>query len=479
MNLLRDNPQLTATTNMNFSNILPRKVYFQVWLIVFAVCALPVSAATDAITKVVVTTKAQQIAKNTASAVITLQTQNTNGEAEKVSETTDVGVTSSSSSGEFSSNATSWKAVGTLVMSTNSANRSVYYKDSAEGTHTLTFTVTGRTSGKKWVTTHIITVGIPSSGQNNNTATSTSSVSGGGEANGESTETENDHNSSISTHGSGEELSDKITKEVALKVSAGRKRAGHTGAPILFDADWSFTGGRDGIRFVWSFGDGTSEDGERVFHSYAFAGEYVVVVNAYAGNYSAVSRTGATIIDPQVIIRENTDYLIELHNNGAQEINLSGWSLRQGNRVYTIPLDTILLSKATIRILRLVTRLPNEGMLALNNPSSRPMVTVGQSFVSRTILVSETETTELEEIKKRLALIMAVPEADIKENALDIRQESLVVIKDSTQEAPKGIVTVMLATASTTEMAAVAKSVSPSRLSNLSIVKWMRRLWGR
>ncbi|HEY4511937.1 MAG TPA: lamin tail domain-containing protein [Candidatus Paceibacterota bacterium] len=450
-------------------------------IILVGLSGITAFAATDVITKITVTTPTQHIAKNAVSTALTVQTQNAVGEAEKVSETTDMSVISSSSSGEFSSNASTWKSVTTLVMSTNSANRTVYYKDSADGAHTLTFTAKGRTSGKEWTTTQIITVGTISD-QGSQTATSTSDIAG---------ETPTDvgsdskNTSPISTHGSGQELSDMVAKDVLLKVSAGRKRMGHTGSPVFFDADWSFTGGRDGIRFVWSFGDGTSGDGERIFHAYAFPGEYVAIVNSYAGNYRAVSRTTVTIVDSRVSVTNSTDELIELYNAAEQEINLSGWTLRQGNRTYAIPIDTILLPKVYMRIARMITRLPNEGALSLDNPSSRPVMTFGVPQTDgRFTAVRETEP-ELEAIKQRLALIMADPplirELATSDNTRELAKAEEQDAKDVTRPTIiNNVANVVFASASTTERAAVIGVSRPSsRFGNLSIVKWIRGLWGK
>jgi len=91
-------------------------------------------AAVGAITGIAVTTSEQTVAPNTVSEKITVELQNASGEAEKIDESSNkLSLTSSSASGEFSSNTENWKAVNELTVNKNTASRSFYYKNGAEG----------------------------------------------------------------------------------------------------------------------------------------------------------------------------------------------------------------------------------------------------------------------------------------------------------------------------------------------------------
>ncbi len=98
------------------------------------------------ITSLVFTTNPQTAAVNTSSQAITVQTENSAGTAEKVSETNDVTFTSTSATGQFLNS--TGGAVST-TMSTNTASRTFYYEDSTAGTYTITVTIKGR---NKWQT---------------------------------------------------------------------------------------------------------------------------------------------------------------------------------------------------------------------------------------------------------------------------------------------------------------------------------------
>ena len=107
-------------------------------------------AETDSLTKLVFVTEEQFVKTGQISAEIMIQAQNANSEAEKVSETNDIEFKTTSSTGEFL-NATGNPV--TTTMSKNTSSRTFYYKDSSEGTYTLTVVIKGRKTEKSYVRT--------------------------------------------------------------------------------------------------------------------------------------------------------------------------------------------------------------------------------------------------------------------------------------------------------------------------------------
>src|SRR3989344_3426644 len=97
----------------------------------------------DTVTQFVFTTEPQTIGVSVASETITVQSQNSSGLSEDITETHDVIFTSTSPTGQFIS--TSGNPV-TTTMSKNTSNKNFLYKDPTAGTHTLQITATGRTS---------------------------------------------------------------------------------------------------------------------------------------------------------------------------------------------------------------------------------------------------------------------------------------------------------------------------------------------
>ena len=190
-------------------------------------------AAVGAIAGIAVTTSEQTVAPNTVSEKITVELQNASGEAEKIDESSNkLSLTSSSASGEFSSNAENWKAVNELTVNKNTASRSFYYKNGAEGTHTLSFTLTSGETDKVWATTHQII--ISAGGGGNGDASTTPDQNATSTATTTTTTTTTTNTIIYSSHESYAGLS--AVPPPPFTVSAGRERLGNTEAPPIFHA---------------------------------------------------------------------------------------------------------------------------------------------------------------------------------------------------------------------------------------------------
>lgn len=122
------------------------KKILKINLVLLAVFVLgsSVYASSANITQINFTNSPQTIDINTISAQLTTQTQNAEGELEQTDETNHLNLSSSSATGEFSSSSTNWNPINQLTMSTGSANRNFYYRDSTPGTHTLTVSAEGQ-----------------------------------------------------------------------------------------------------------------------------------------------------------------------------------------------------------------------------------------------------------------------------------------------------------------------------------------------
>ena len=112
-----------------------------------------VLTAPDSVTQLKIITSPQTINVNTASSVITVQTQNLAGESRDVGKTTILNFNSTSATGQFSDanstacNDTTWNNIPfTLSMNSNWANKNFCYKDSVLGTPTITVSVDSLTS---------------------------------------------------------------------------------------------------------------------------------------------------------------------------------------------------------------------------------------------------------------------------------------------------------------------------------------------
>jgi len=131
-----------------------------------------VFADVNNISRIAFITEAQSIGQDVISGVITIQTQNSDGVEEKITESTNkLTLTINSTTGVFSSSKTTWKSENIITMSKNTSNRSFYYKDVTAGSFIITAKLTSGETGKSWTSTQDITIGSSSGGGDVGTST--------------------------------------------------------------------------------------------------------------------------------------------------------------------------------------------------------------------------------------------------------------------------------------------------------------------
>jgi len=179
----------------------------------------------------------------------------------------------------------------------------------------------------------------------------------------------------------------KITKYApsSLKIVMPTKLT--VGVPITFSIKGTGNWGEDLYygTFVWSFGDGgvvTRSDVSEFTYIYLHPGEYVVYLEYYRYKYQPkpelIIRKTIKVLPSLVSITNVTgDGSIEISNNGNQEVDLSGWSITQGdllfvflNHLIVLPKDKIVLSKNVTHFNVTSSQSP-----VLIDPSGTPMET--------------------------------------------------------------------------------------------------------
>ncbi len=337
------------------------------------------------------TTEVQTIKPNTDSGAITVQSQDSSGASEPIAETFDLVFTSTSGTGAFLS--TSGNPIS-ATMSKNTSNKNFIYRDSAEGSFTITVKATGRTSGKSFTITQPITV---SSGAVYSTSTPTST-----------NENQNSSNSAntqpvviyvYSAHSSPAPLSETENK-ISFEVSGGRDRLTSVGNEVLFKATVTKSQNisTQAISYKWSFGDGSISTGNTVNHSYKFPGDYVVVLNANGSDNEAVSRVNVKVVEPQFQISKVENGVMVL-NNSKYEINLEGWSFGDKQNIFIFPKDTIIPAGKAITFPDDVTGL--KGDVALYNPlgksvGSFPIKDAGYEVGLSTTTISDADLKNIQ-----------------------------------------------------------------------------------
>src|SRR3989338_5724308 len=151
---------------------MPAGIYRKFLLALFLLLMLPVISYAQ-VSKIVFTTEPQTVKLGEISGTITIQLQDSAGNSSKATETIDVEFLSASASGEFLS--PSSDNIVTKTISTGSANKNFRYRDSTNGTFTMTVKATGRTSGDIWNANQVVTIS-DSISTSTTTATTTEEV---------------------------------------------------------------------------------------------------------------------------------------------------------------------------------------------------------------------------------------------------------------------------------------------------------------
>ena len=174
----------------------------------------------------------------------------------------------------------------------------------------------------------------------------------------------------VSAHSNPEELSD-LQENPIFETSAGRERMALVGSPIEFNAEYIISQkDQCNPNFKWSFGDGFDSIGKNIAHTYKYPGEYQIVLNGTCGDRSSISRTTVKVISPNISISNLSSGDTEIINNGITEINIGNWKIKNGQKIFVFPQDTIIsannkivLSKEDLNQSSLVER------ISLDNPS--------------------------------------------------------------------------------------------------------------
>lgn len=347
-----------------------------------------------AVSQFVFTTDIQTVSPNTISKDIKVQSQNSSGTEENVTETFDVLFESSSITGEFlnSSGNTVSK-----TMSKNTSNRTFYYRDSSVGEHTMTITFTGRDSKQTFKTSQKIKIGEETLNQNTNTKDNLTN-----------TATDNSAHQSQSS-------ASINSDEVKFDVSIGRDRFSSVGNELSFKAELLKLSGvsEQYIQYNWSFGDGSKSQGRIVSHKYKFPGEYNVVLNAVFSDKSAVARVKVSIIEP-IIESMFVSGGIELLNKSKGEINLGNWTIENGNQRFLIPEDTILGMNKKIILPNDVVNIFGSDLKILNPLGQIISVVKKQDNLNSTSTGIILENLALNNTKKEEQKIAKAPVKNIK-----------------------------------------------------------------
>ena len=130
----------------------------------------------------------------------------------------------------------------------------------------------------------------------------------------------------------------------------------------------------ENARISWSFGDGGMADGTSVSHIFYYPGDYIVVMEASSGYYSASDRIAVHVVTPVLSLRAGGDEVrsfVTLENGGSDEVDLSLWQIESAGKVFILPQHTIVGARKTLALPSEITGIisPKESIVFLRFPN--------------------------------------------------------------------------------------------------------------
>lgn len=143
----------------------------------------------------------------------------------------------------------------------------------------------------------------------------------------------------------------------------------------------------ENARLYWTFGDGGYAEGVSVNHVYYYPGEYIAVLDASSGYYSASDRITIKAVTPLISLRaEGTRErsFVTLKNSGTEELDLSNWQISSNGKIFTLPKNTIVGAQKSVNLASEVTGLetPLGSAVELRFPNGAPVEVKKEANVS-------------------------------------------------------------------------------------------------
>lgn len=103
------------------------------------------------------------------------------------------------------------------------------------------------------------------------------------------------------------------------------------------------------VRYIWNFGDGTTAEGQKVFHTYAYPGEYVIILTVAQDFSTAMMKLVIEAVEAKVSLFVGGDGSVTVANTSSQEIDVGHWSISCGGVRFVLPEGTAVLSGGGVR----------------------------------------------------------------------------------------------------------------------------------
>jgi hypothetical protein len=153
--------------------------------------------------------------------------------------------------------------------------------------------------------------------------------------------------------------------DMQLYVSAGGDRVSLAGAAVIFEGK-VLSAARKSLPnadLIWTFGDGGSDRGTQVRHTFHYPGSYVVILDVISGEYIAKDQIQVEVVKPNIEVSHvelGEKSYVELYNNTIYDIDIGGFVLEAEGLTgthFTIPKNTLVLKGRKIIFPSVITKL--------------------------------------------------------------------------------------------------------------------------
>jgi len=129
------------------------------------------------------------------------------------------------------------------------------------------------------------------------------------------------------------------------------------GSEVVFHAQVGDTAGTyfDSALVSWNFGDGSSVQGNNMYHKYEYPGVYVARVHALYGREEISKRVIVTVRSSNVVFSFKDKQSVHIKNIDTEELDISRWRIIDGANMFQFPGHTYILPEGSLMLSHLVS----------------------------------------------------------------------------------------------------------------------------
>lgn len=170
-------------------------------------------------------------------------------------------------------------------------------------------------------------------------------------------------------------------------------------------------------RYVWNFGDGTTEEGQNVVHTFVYPGVHGVTLSVASGKFVTTDRITAVVGKAELLISVGDGAFVEIANKGSEAVDISFWKISDGYMSFIFPKHSVLLPDTTHRFAHSVTGLGSKEIdsLVLYYPNGE--MAFDRHYVREEVVDKNIYTVANDNVVERIVEVPVYVEQSVKTSA--------------------------------------------------------------